>query len=58
MWFRTIFSSIKNLFWFSFLETFQGVLKKEFFIEPSEMDQGNFKSQIGSLLNQNIQRLP
>ena len=25
MWFRTIFSSIKNLFWFSFLEPFQEV---------------------------------
>ena len=25
MWFRTIFGSIKNLFWFSFLEPFQEV---------------------------------
>ena len=53
----TIFGSIKNLFWFSLLEPFQEVLKKEFLIEPLEMVQGNLKSQKGSLLNQNIQRL-
>ena len=58
MWFRTIFGSIKNLFWFSFLEPLQEVLKKkEFFIEPSEMILGNLKSQKGSLLNQNIQKV-
>ena len=48
----------KEPFWFSLLEPFSRVLKKEFFIEPSEMVQGNLKSQEGSLLNQNIQRLP
>ena len=57
MWFRTIFGSIENLFGLVF-RTFLRDLKKEFFIEPSEMVQGNLKSQEGSLLNQDIQRLP
>ena len=57
MWFWTIFGSMKNLFGLVF-RTFLRGLKKEFFIEPLEMVQGNFKSQKGSLLNQYIQRLP
>ena len=37
----------KEPFWFSLLEPFSRVLKK-FLIEPSEMVQGNLKSQEGS----------
>ena len=44
MWFRTIFGSIKNFFGLVFW-TFSRVLKKEYSIEPSEMVQGNLKSQ-------------
>ena len=47
---------MKNLFGLVF-KTFLRSLKKEFFIKPSEMVEGKFKSQKGSLLEQYIQRL-
>ena len=57
-------SVTKNHFWFNkelfglVFRTFSRGLKNEFYIEPSEMVQGNLKSQKGSLSNQNVHRLP
>ena len=58
MWFRTIFGSIRDLFCFICYNLSKKV-KKEFSIntiKPSEMIQGNLKSQKRSLLDQNIQQ--
>ena len=50
MWFWSIYWFNKELFWFSFFRTFSRGLKTELFFEPSEIVQGNLKSQSKKVL--------
>ena len=45
MWLR-IFWFKKNFFGLVFLSVFMKIKKREFFIEPSEMAQGNLKAKV------------